>query len=80
MLRHTISVTSLLGEPVVHNKWVYPMSDIVDQGREGFRKNRKNPFHLSSDRFREWERGYNKAYFETLRKVKHEEQLRTVST
>jgi len=29
---------------------------------------------------REWERGYNKAYFETLRKVKHEEQLRTVST
>lgn len=45
------------------------MSDIVDQGREGFRKNRKNPFHLSSDRFREWERGYNKAYYENLKRL-----------
>ena len=69
MLRHMISVTSLLEEPVVRKKWIYPMSDIVDQGREGFRKNRKNPFHLSSDRFREWERGYNKAYYENLKRL-----------
>lgn len=52
------------------------------RGYDAFYRGSKytNPYKENSMQSREWERGYNKAYFETLRKVKHEEQLRTVSS
>ena len=35
--------------------------------------NIENPFHTHTMQYREWERGFNKAYFDKLKKVKHNE-------
>ena len=43
------------------------MRDIVHQGRIVFKKNKNNPFPLTSDRYREWLRGYNLAYYENIK-------------
>tara|TARA_R100001510_G_scaffold23683_1_gene20845 strand:+ start:219 stop:374 length:156 start_codon:yes stop_codon:yes gene_type:complete len=45
------------------------MRDIVHQGRIGFRRNKNNPFPVTSDRYREWLRGYNLAYYEQLNRI-----------
>ena len=37
---------------------------------------KSNPFHSDTMQFREWNRGYDKAYHENLTKVKKDEQLR----
>ena len=64
------------------NKNDAPLKIQWRRGYDAFYRGAKytNPYKENSMQSREWERGYNKAYFETLRKVKHEEQLRTVST
>jgi len=36
-----------------------------------------NPFHKDTMQYREWERGFNKAYFEKLKRVVKYEQNRT---
>lgn len=39
-----------------------------------------NPYPLNTNKYREWERGFNKAYFRNLEKVKQIEQSRGGST
>ena len=50
-------------------RYPFPMRDIVHQGRLGFRRNRNNPFPSSSDRHKEWLRGYNLEYSSNLKKL-----------
>jgi len=45
------------------------MRDIVHQGRIGFRRNKNNPFPTTSDRYREWLRGYNLEYYSNLKRL-----------
>ena len=74
MLKRTIFAILPPGVSVVSNstkKYPYPMLDIVNRGREGFQKNRRNPFPSSSHRYKEWERGYNKAYYENLERLEN---------
>ena len=70
-LKHTTSARLLTqGVYVAYRKkrrFPYPMRDIVHQGRIGFKKNKNNPFPLTSDRYREWLRGYNLAYYENIK-------------
>ena len=41
------------------------------KGMDDFHKGRlSNPFHKDTMQYREWNRGFNKAYFDRLRKVK----------
>lgn len=47
------------------------MRDILEQGRNGFRRNKNNPFPPTSDRAREWQRGYNKEYYRCLNQKIH---------
>jgi len=47
-------------------RYPFPMRDIIEQGRNGFRRNKNNPFPPTSDRAREWQRGYNKEYYRCL--------------
>lgn len=65
MLKHMISVKLPIQEGSVayKRKYPFPMRDILDQGRSGFRRNKNNPFHHGSDRSKEWQRGYNKEYY-----------------
>tara|TARA_R110000824_G_scaffold231031_4_gene418800 strand:+ start:1341 stop:1568 length:228 start_codon:yes stop_codon:yes gene_type:complete len=54
-----------------------PLSAFED-GMRGFTNNRANPFKSqTSHPAKEWERGYNKAYFSNLTKVKEKERIRT---
>ncbi len=46
---------------------------VFKSGKEGFRRNKSNPFNVDTYSHREWERGYNAAYFENLEKVKARE-------
>lgn len=42
-------------------------------GMLGFKRNKTNPFTLDTFDYKEWERGYNSAYFENLEKVRDRE-------
>jgi hypothetical protein len=44
----------------------FPFVDTFNEGKEGFVRNRNNPYREGTDRYREWERGYNTAYFENI--------------
>lgn len=48
----------------------------VREGIQGFYKNLTNPHNKSSQAYREWEFGYNKAYFENLERQKKYESER----
>lgn len=48
----------------------------VDEGVKGFYKNLGNPYRAGNHNYREWERGFNKAYFENLRKIEDEDRKR----
>ena len=51
--------------------------NIVDKGYKAFwRGNLINPYNIGTYRNKEWERGFNKAYFEQLKKVKGYEARR----
>jgi len=41
----------------------------VHQGRIGFKRNKNNPFPVTSDRYKEWLRGYTSAYYEQLNRI-----------
>jgi hypothetical protein len=47
---------------------------VFESGKLGFRKNEANPFGKNSHSHKEWERGYNAAYFENLKKVQERER------
>jgi len=46
------------------------MRDIVHQGRIGFKRNKNNPFPVTSDRYKEWLRGYNLEYYSNLKRLR----------
>jgi hypothetical protein len=74
MLRLTISVISHKPEEVVASNtstWArQTLQTAFEAGRIGFKKNMFNPFNTRSDLYKEWERGYNKEYFENLNRLK----------
>ena len=59
-----------------HNLGKYDAPLIIQykRGSEDFQRGRvANPFHKDTMQYREWNRGFNKAYFEQLKKVKQHE-------
>ena len=65
---------------VKHNLGKYDAPLIIQykRGSEDFMRGRvANPFHKDTMQYREWERGFNKAYFEKLKRVVKYEQNRT---
>ena len=52
-------------------KYDAPLVIQYRKGMDDFNKGRlSNPFHKDTMQYREWNRGFNKAYFDRLRKVK----------
>jgi len=52
-------------------KYDAPLVIQYRKGMDDFQKGRlSNPFHKDTMQYREWNRGFNKAYFDRLRKVK----------
>ena len=61
-------------------KYDAPLIIQFKRGTDDFYRGKiKNPFHKDTMQYREWERGFNKAYFDNLRKVKKYEQNRTTT-
>ena len=55
-------------------KYDAPLKFQSEQGYTDFKRGRVgNPFHKDTMQYREWNRGFNKAYFEQLKKVKQHE-------
>lgn len=51
-------------------KYDAPLVIQYRKGMDDFNKGRlSNPFHQDTMQYREWNRGFNKAYFDRLRKV-----------
>ncbi len=66
-----------------HNLGKYDAPLIIQykRGSEDFQRGRvANPFHKDTMQYREWERGFSKAYFDKLRKVVKYEQNRSNAT
>jgi hypothetical protein len=64
-------------------KYDAPLKVQYTMGFDGFRYNRLvNPFHKDTMQFREWNRGFDKAYFDNLKRVQDNEartRSRTIS-
>ncbi len=58
------------------SKYDAPLKLQYNQGITGFRFNKKNPFPAKTMQHREWQRGYNFAFFKNLERVKREEARR----
>jgi len=43
--------------------------DAFENGKIGFKKDLDNPFHPKSDLYKEWSRGYNREYFDNLKRL-----------
>ena len=57
-------------------KYDAPLKFQYEKGYKDFRQGRVvNPFPDDTMQHREWERGFNKAYYEQLKRVKEYEQL-----
>lgn len=55
-------------------KYDAPLRMQYEKGYSDFKKGKlMNPFHEDTMQFREWNRGFNVAYFEQLKKVKEYE-------
>ena len=53
------------------------MNKVVKQGMDAFRKgNLTNPYGKTTNKHKQWEFGFNTAYFQNLEKVKEIEQKR----
>ena len=62
------------------SKYDAPLKIQFHKGFNDFRRGRVfNPFNLNTMQSREWERGFNSAYFLNLKKVKQREEIRTRS-
>ena len=56
-------------------KYDAPLKFQQEKGYKDFRQGRiSNPFPSDTMQYREWERGFNKAYFEQLKRVKEYER------
>jgi hypothetical protein len=56
-------------------KYDAPLKVQFQRGYDDFKRGRvTNPFHCDTMQYREWERGFNRAYFDRLEKVKQSEQ------
>jgi hypothetical protein len=61
-------------------KYDAPLIIQYKRGADDFYRGRvANPFHKDTMQYREWERGFNKAYFDKLRKVQKYEQNRSTA-
>jgi hypothetical protein len=61
-------------------KYDAPLRFQYDQGYSAFKRGKIiNPFHKDTMQCREWERGFNKAYFEQLKRVLKYEQTKAGS-
>ena len=57
-------------------KYDAPLKVQYNMGYDGFRYNRHvNPFHKDTMQYREWNRGFDKAYFDNLKRVKDNEMI-----
>jgi len=55
-------------------KYDAPLRVQYSMGFDGFKYNRQaNPFHQDTMQYREWNRGFSKAYFDNLKRVKENE-------
>ena len=65
----------------VLNKNDAPLKIQVKKGYDAFHRGFRftNPYKYNSMQYREWERGYNTAFFEQLKRIKNEEQSREIS-
>ena len=55
-------------------KYDAPLKVQFNTGYDGFKYNRPvNPFHKDPMQFREWNRGFDRAYFDNLKRVKDNE-------
>ena len=55
-------------------KYDAPLKVQFNTGYDGFKYNRPvNPFHKDTMQFREWNRGFNRAYFDNLKRIKDNE-------
>ena len=62
-------------------KYDAPLKVQFQRGYEDFKRGQiDNPFHNETMQYREWDRGFNKAYFDKLERVKINEQHRNRST
>jgi hypothetical protein len=62
-------------------KYDAPLKVQFQQGIDSFKRGVViNIFHKDTMQYREWERGFNKAYFDRLERVKANEQLTNRST
>ena len=58
-------------------KYDAPLKVQFQRGYEDFTRGRvNNPFHMDTMQFREWNRGFNKAFSENLKRVTKHEQIR----
>jgi|TARA_R110000822_G_scaffold225112_1_gene357956 hypothetical protein len=61
-------------------KYDAPLKVQFQKGLEDFKRGRiGNPFHKDTMQYREWERGFNRAWYENLKRVFNNEQARTGS-
>lgn len=61
-------------------KYDAPLRFQYDQGYSAFKRGKIiNPFHKDTMQCREWERGFNRAYFEQLKRVLKYEQTKAGS-
>ena len=61
-------------------KYDAPLKVQFLRGYEDFTRGRvNNPFHMDTMQFREWNRGFNKAFSENLKRVTKHEQTRNRS-
>lgn len=45
----------------------FPMDAVFEEGQRGFWKWNVNPYREGTDKYKEWERGFNHAYYENLK-------------
>ena len=63
-------MTSLRPEAVAVSKKAKDTVQVAfESGKIGFRNNMYDPFHPKSDLYKEWERGYNREYFDNLKRL-----------
>ena len=48
----------------------FPLKQMYKEGMIGFMENLINPYSSDSPRYKEWERGYDKAYFINLKRMR----------
>ena len=50
-------------------KYDAPLKLQFNQGITGFKRNKKNPFSNNTMQYREWERGFNSAFFSQRERI-----------